>query len=377
MWRDFGEAMIYIYADGASRGNPGPASYGVSIVTEQGEVIAEFGEPLGVRTNNYAEYQGVIAALRYLSSAQYRDITIRMDSKLVIEQLSGRWKVKSEDMRELVSEASRLLGPFTAQLQWIPREQNSRADELANMALDGKMIDFAPAKLELSGIQPRSIRAPRQHVEPTTIVLVRHGHTKMTERDLIAGGDGADPELSELGLQDARSAALAIGPLLEFNKLPLPEVVIHSPMTRTTQTASEVAKALSVEMKADARLREIGFGSWNGEEMTTITAENPDLVKSWQGSLTVKPEGGESIADLVGRISPLIAELSELYSGKTVVLVSHMMPIRTVTALSAKGSDSLFWSVNFAPGSVSILRFFGTDFAEQFVINSCHHLISD
>ena len=369
--------MIFIYADGASRGNPGPASYGVSIVSATGEIIAEFGEALGVRTNNYAEYQGVIAALRYLSGTDYREITIRMDSKLVIEQLSGRWKVKSEDMRELVSEASRLLGPFQATLEWIPREQNSRADELANMALDGKAIEFAPAELELAGIQPRSIRAPRQRVEPTTIVLVRHGHTKMTERDLIAGGDGSDPELSELGFLDAKAAASAISPLLEFNKLPPAGLVIHSPMVRTTQTAAEIARELNLSVQSDERLREIGFGDWNGQEMTVIAQEQPEFVHAWQGSMAVKPDGGESIADLRDRITPLLRELTEKYSGKTVVLVSHMMPIRTITALSAKGSDSLYWSVNFAPGSVSILRFFGTEFAEQFVINSCHHLISD
>lgn len=369
--------MIFIYADGASRGNPGPASYGVSIVSDNGEIIAEFGEVLGVRTNNYAEYQGVIAALRYLSGTNHRVITIRMDSKLVIEQLSGRWKVKSEDMRELVAEASRLLGPFTATLEWIPREQNSRADELANRALDGEAIDFAPAQLELAGVQPRSIRAPRQVNEPTTIVLVRHGHTKMTERDLIAGGDGDDPELSELGLMDAQGAAKAIAPLLEFNRLPPAELVIHSPMVRTTQTAGVVAAELGVPLAQDERLREIGFGSWNGQEMTIIAQDNPELVRSWQGSMSVKPDGGESIADLRDRIQPLLNEITQEYSGKTVVLVSHMMPIRTIAALSAKGSDSLFWSVNFAPGSVSILRFFGTEFAEQFVINSCHHLISD
>lgn len=369
--------MIFVYADGASRGNPGPASYGVSIVTEQGEVIAEFGESLGVRTNNYAEYQGVIAALRYLSDTPHRQITIRMDSKLVIEQLSGRWKVKSEDMRELVAEASQLLGPFQASLEWIPREQNSRADALANQALDGGVPDFTPAHIELAGIQPRSIRAPRQVAEPVTIVLVRHGHTKMTERNLIAGGDGDDPELSELGLRDAGAAAQAIRPLLDFNSLPEVAAVIHSPMVRTTQTAMVVANQLSAPMHSDDRLREIGFGSWNGQEMTVITGQNPDFVRSWQGSMSVKPDGGESIDDLTARIKPLIAELAETYNGKTVVLVSHMMPIRTITALSAPGSNSLYWNVNFAPGSVSIIRFFGLNFAEQFNINSCQHLITD
>jgi ribonuclease H / adenosylcobalamin/alpha-ribazole phosphatase len=369
--------MIFIYCDGASRGNPGPASYGVSIVDSHGTVIAEFGEKLGVRTNNYAEYQGVIAALRYLSGTDFREITIRMDSKLVIEQLSGRWKVKSLDMRELVAEASRLLGPFDATLEWIPREQNSRADELANQALDGEVPEFEAAEIELAGIQPRSIRAPRQTDEPVTLVLVRHGHTKMTERDLIAGGDGDDPELSELGLLDAQAAASVIPSLLEFFKLPEAAEIIHSPMVRTTQTAQAISRELSLPLRTDERLREIGFGSWNGREMTAINSEYPELVRSWQGSMTVSPENGESIANLVSRISPLVKELAETQSGKTVVLVSHMMPVRTICALSAKGADSLYWGTNFSPGSVSIVRFFGTDFAEQFVINSCQHLFSD
>ena len=377
MHRDSGAFMIYIYCDGASRGNPGPASYGVSIIDEHGVVIAEFGEQLGVRTNNYAEYQGVIAALRFLSSTDYREITVRMDSKLVIEQLSGRWKVKSPDMRELVSEASRLLAPFNAVLEWIPREQNSRADALANQALDGEALDYEPAQIELAGIQPRSIRAPRQTREPVTLVLVRHGHTKVTEKDLIAGGDGSDPELSELGHLDAAAAAGAIPKLLEYFKLPPASKIIHSPMTRTTQTAQRIALELGLKLEQDERLREIGFGSWNGQDMTTITSENPELVKKWQGSTSVKPDGGESIDDLISRIEPLISELTSGSSGETIVLVSHMMPVRTISALSARGTQNLFWSTNFSPGSVSIVRFFGPEFAEQFVINSCQHLISD
>lgn len=369
--------MIFVYCDGASRGNPGPASYGVSIVDDGGAIVAEFGEQLGIRTNNYAEYQGVIAALRYLSTTAHRDVTIRMDSKLVIEQLAGRWKVKSPDMRELVAEASRLLGPFRATLQWIPREENSRADELANQALDGSVAEFAAAEIELAGVQPRSIRAPRQSKEPVTLVLVRHGHTRVTERDLIAGGDGSDPELSELGIMDARAAAKAIPALLEYFKLPAASTIIHSPMVRTTQTAQIISNQVPVGLEQDERLREIGFGNWNGQEMTAITAEKPDFVRSWQGSMSVKPENGESIDDLVARVHPLIEELCETRSGETVVLVSHMMPVRVIAALSAKGAPSLYWSTNFSPGSVSIVRFFGPDFAEQFVINSCQHLITD
>jgi len=368
--------MLYIYADGASRGNPGPASYGVSIVDEAGTVIAEFGEKLGVRTNNYAEYQGVIAALRYLSKTEYRDITIRMDSKLVIEQLSGRWKVKSPDMRELVVEASKLLAPFNAVLEWIPRESNSRADELANLALDSGDFQTIDVDIELAAVQPRSIRAPRQTQEPVTIVMVRHGHTAATEKDLISGGDGSDPELSALGLSDANSVSKAIAPLLDFYSLPAASVILHSPMRRTSQTASAIAQALDLPLKSEPRLREIGFGDWDGVPMTTIESEKADLVARWRGSLTEKPTGGESIESLVARIRPLVGELAKELSGLSVVLVSHMMPIRAITALSAPGANSLFWGANFSPGSVTIVRFFGLDFAEQFVLNSCQHLIS-
>lgn len=369
--------MIFVYADGASRGNPGPASYGVSVVDASGNAIAEFGEQLGIRTNNYAEYQGVIAALRYLSTTQYRQITIRMDSKLVIEQLSGRWKVKSDDMRELVGEASRLLGPFEAKLEWIPREQNSRADAMANEALDGGDFQTVASAKELSAVQPRSIRAPRQHVEPLTLVLVRHGHTAATERDLISGGDGNDPALSGLGEQDAKAASLAIGPLLEFHGLSAPSAILHSPMLRTTQTAQAIGLQLGVSLRPDARLREVSFGSWDGLEMTTLEAEHSNSISGWRGSMSATPPGGESIEDLKGRIAPLLDELLSQFEGQTVVLVSHMMPIRTVTAMSLPGSESIYWSYNFSPGGISVLRFFGSKFAEQFVLNSCQHLISD
>jgi probable phosphoglycerate mutase len=369
--------MIFVYADGASRGNPGPASYGVSIVDSAGNTIAEFGEQLGIRTNNYAEYQGVIAALRYLSTTEHRQITIRMDSKLVVEQLSGRWKVKSDDMRELVGEASRLLGPFEAKLEWIPREQNFRADQMANQALDGGDFQTVPSSIELSAVQPRSIRAPRQHIEPLTLVLVRHGHTAATERDLIAGGTGNDPVLSELGEQDARAAAEAVGPLLEFFGLSVPSLVLHSPMLRTSQTASRIGTHIGVALQSDERLREISFGSWDGLEMTTLESEHPDSIANWRGSMSVRPPGGESILDLKDRVSSLVTDLVDRHAGQTVVLVSHMMPIRAITALSLPGAESIFWSYNFSPGGISILRFFGSKFAEQFVLNSCQHLISD
>ena len=105
---------------------------------DTGEVIAEDGTTIGVATNNVAEYSGLIAGLRLAAGvAPDADIEVRMDSKLVVEQMSGRWKIKHPDMRPLAAEANRL-APSGTTYTWVPREQNKHADRLANEALDGK-----------------------------------------------------------------------------------------------------------------------------------------------------------------------------------------------------------------------------------------------
>ena len=182
--------MIFLYADGASRGNPGPAAYGVHICDDSGNTLADLGEALGIATNNQAEYSAVIAGLRYLSQTSYRSVTIRMDSKLVVEQLAGNWKINNPQLRELADQAKELLRDFEHQLEWIPRDQNFKADANANLALDeGNFSSTAAAELELASVQPRSIRAPRQYVEPTTIIVVRHGHTENTENVIWCPGE--------------------------------------------------------------------------------------------------------------------------------------------------------------------------------------------
>jgi ribonuclease H / adenosylcobalamin/alpha-ribazole phosphatase len=129
---------VVIEADGGSRGNPGPAAYGAVLKdADTGEVIAEDASTIGVASNNVAEYSGLIAGLRLAEEfAPEADIEVRMDSKLVVEQMSGRWKIKHASMRPLAMEANRL-APFGTTYTWMPREQNKHADRLANEALDG------------------------------------------------------------------------------------------------------------------------------------------------------------------------------------------------------------------------------------------------
>ncbi|MET9362477.1 bifunctional RNase H/acid phosphatase [Streptomyces sp. NPDC006632] len=127
-----------VEADGGSRGNPGPAGYGAVVLDPTtGETLAEAAEFIGVATNNVAEYKGLIAGLR---AARELDpaarVRVRMDSKLVVEQMSGRWKIKHPDMKPLAAEAGRILPPSQVTYEWIPRERNKHADRLANEAMD-------------------------------------------------------------------------------------------------------------------------------------------------------------------------------------------------------------------------------------------------
>jgi ribonuclease H / adenosylcobalamin/alpha-ribazole phosphatase len=130
---------LLIEADGGSRGNPGTAGYGAVVrdaVTR--EVLAELSEPIGHATNNVAEYSGLVAGLRAAGKlAPGSPAEVRMDSKLVVEQMSGRWQIKHPGLRALAAEArqaARALGRVT--YIWVPRERNKHADRLANEAMD-------------------------------------------------------------------------------------------------------------------------------------------------------------------------------------------------------------------------------------------------
>lgn len=129
---------LIIEADGASRGNPGEASGGAVVIDPQtSAVIARAGVLCGVASNNVAEYRGMIEGIKAaLELSPGAHLHIRMDSKLVVEQMSGRWKIKHPDMQNLARQARELLAQSSVVFEWIPREENSRADAAANQALD-------------------------------------------------------------------------------------------------------------------------------------------------------------------------------------------------------------------------------------------------
>ena len=130
---------LVVEADGGSRGNPGPAGYGAVVrdaVT--GEVLAEVSDSLGRATNNVAEYSGLIAGLQAAArAARGADVEVRMDSKLVVEQMSGRWQIKHPAMRPLAAQARQAAAALgRVSYTWVPRSRNAHADRLANQAMD-------------------------------------------------------------------------------------------------------------------------------------------------------------------------------------------------------------------------------------------------
>ena len=162
-------------------------------------MIAEDGTTIGVASNNVAEYHGLIAGLRMAADlAPDADVEVRMDSKLVVEQMSGNWKIKHPDMKPLAIEANRL-APFGTTYTWIPREQNKYADRLVNEALDGKRSGVTVAVRE-QGVPPTEAEESGgdEETEPswlawrrqvaTTLVLVRHGVTDHTRERRFSGG---------------------------------------------------------------------------------------------------------------------------------------------------------------------------------------------
>jgi probable phosphoglycerate mutase len=372
---------LIIEADGGSRGNPGISGAGAVVIDQaSGSVIREISEPVGIATNNVAEYTALVLALE----AAYEidpgaSVLVRMDSKLVVEQMSGRWKIKHPDMQTLGAKVQKLIAGKDVEFVWIPREQNSLADALANKAMDFSPEPLASA-VEFNLSEPSSIRAPRPLVSvATTLILVRHGRTALTESRKISGGTGENPDLSPLGQQDARQVAeelSLVGSSGNFGFLAKPTVVIHSPVARALQTAQAIGKRLSLPLVADADLSEIGFGDWDGLTNEEVFTGFEEQYNAWRGSFEVAPPKGESLKDFDARIKKSFNQILETFSGQTVVVVAHVMPIRALLRIANDSSVAGFWRPNIGPASISIARYFGNEAAEVVCMNSTSHLSS-
>jgi len=204
---------VIVEADGGSRGNPGPAGYGSVVWTaDHSTVLAESKQAIGRATNNVAEYRGLITGLAEAANLGATEVAVSMDSKLVVEQMSGRWQVKHPELAQLHAQARALASRFDrVSYSWVPRERNSHADRLANEAMD------AAATAETSAepvVEPAKTGATQPPSAPgwtgdrgaaTRLLLLRHGETELSVERRYSGR--GNPALTQLGWRQADAAA--------------------------------------------------------------------------------------------------------------------------------------------------------------------------
>ncbi|MEV7183402.1 bifunctional RNase H/acid phosphatase [Kitasatospora sp. NPDC093102] len=373
-------ARFIVEADGGSRGNPGPAGYGAVVRDgDTGQIVAEAAEFIGHATNNVAEYKGLIAGLR---AARELDpdasVDVRMDSKLVVEQMSGRWKIKHPDMQPLAAEARTLFPRGRVTYTWIPRERNKDADRLANEAMDaGKAgrqwepkASRTAAEPPLETVAPKAgWTAPADLGTPTTFVLLRHGETPLTPEKRFSGSGGSDPELSDKGRWQAERAAEALAARGSV------QAVVASPMRRTRQTAETVAARLGLEVRYEDGLREVDFGDWEGLTFAEVRERYPDDLTAWLGSAKARPTGsGESFATLTHRAGIARDKILARYAGKTVLVVSHVSPIKTLVRLALGAPPDSMYRMELSAASICAVQYYADGNASLRLLNDTSHL---
>ena len=354
---------VVIEADGGSRGNPGPAAYGAVLKdAETGEVLAEDGTPIGIASNNVAEYSGLIAGLRLAAElAPAARIEVRMDSKLVVEQMSGRWQVKHPAMKPLFAEAKEL-APAGTVYTWVPRERNKHADRLANEALDGIRHGVTVAErgdgslvAEIESVRTEApARGWSRPGAATTLILLRHGVTPHTLEKRFSGGlASANPPLSDDGRAQIRAAAEWLSPLGDRIG-----AIVASPVRRTRESAEIAAGVLGKEVTEEHGFAEMEFGEWDGLTFAEVGERYPGELERWLGSLDEAPRGGESFRTVQKRVLAGLDRLLERYHGQTVLVVSHVTPIKTLVARALEAELDAVYRMELAPASICVITFY-------------------
>lgn len=432
---------LSVECDGGSRGNPGPAGTGSSVKDAAGVEVGCVWQFIKHATNNVAEYQGLINGLNLAVEIAGQQgvkpgslsVDVRMDSKLVVEQMSGRWKIKHPDMKPLAQEVKRIEGKLAqVTYTWVPRAQNARADELANRAMDdregGQWIDEElaaagsaatassaedaegadmlfdldqpsddaaagakreePAKTNTAATttakkntaetqredeepQPAGVSptAWMGKTEPTTLLLLRHGQTELN-RDGKYSGRG-NPELTDLGKKQIAHAARHISERGDV------DVILSSPLGRCQETARAAAEALGMGKDAittDEAIIEMDFGTWEGRRFVEIQEDHPEAHRECFNYATAAPHGGESPEQVYRRVSEFVDRVIAEYPGKTVLVVTHMMPIKSVLRRALGTGGEIYRSLHLDVASLSVADFLPNGAGVVRLVNESYYL---
>jgi len=385
-----GVERVFVVADGGSRGNPGPAGYGAAVLHPAGAVLAERAAGLGRVTNNVAEYSGMIAGLEAAIELGARRVDVRMDSKLVVEQMSGRWKVKHPDLRPLAARAAELVaGLDEVTFSWVPRHQNSHADRLANEAMDAQAAgrtwelrtgpDSPPAAAPPAaappaagptspgaGVQPEercgdgqgdpaagppSVQSLPPGARPgsTTLLVVRHGQTTWGAQSRFAGRQ--DVPLTDRGLAEAAAVAARLAP---FNVT----AVVTSPLRRCRDTAEIIAGATGLPAEAvecDDDLLDGTLGEWSGFTAAEIAGKWPTEFEAWRSDPDASPPGGESFSVIRGRVRQAVRRVLDEHHGEVVALVTHAAAAKMLVVAALGVSSAVAYRTRIDNCSISMI----------------------
>ncbi|MFM7147570.1 MAG: bifunctional RNase H/acid phosphatase [Actinomycetales bacterium] len=391
---------LIVEADGGSRGNPGPAAYGAVVrdgVT--GAILVETAGFIGTASNNVAEYQGAIAGLEQARLIDAQAIVeVRLDSKLIVEQMSGRWQIKHPDMRDLAKQARAVLPPSQVSYLWVGREQNQRADALVNHALDEAAAgntDLLLRRLEdpHAGLLPEADdvvgTAEEAHVQalveqvtrppnrmigwtdlgpPTVTLLARHGATEFSLAKRFSGRGGLDVPLADLGLQQAQALAdeLALRDGID--------AIVSSPLLRAQQTAAIAAARLGLRVSVDDDLAECDFGDWDGLTFSDVQQGWPEAMDEWLASVDVAPPNGESFAACRQRVDAARRRIVEQHQGERVLVVAHVTPIKLLVGLAVDAPLHSLYRMELSPCSLTTLAWFPDGNASMFSFSESAHL---
>jgi len=399
---------LVVEADGGSRGNPGPSAYGAVVRDPAtGKALVELADHLGTTTNNVAEYTGLLEGLRAaLEVDPDALIEARLDSKLVVEQMSGRWAIKNDALRRIALAARDLVDRERVTYTWVPREKNKAADALANESMDnvergrsGRVrrilrdaedaggLDTSAGSLSPeeaattldaevldSGTVQGGARRPRPAIvgwgpdlgPPTVTLVVRHGVTAHSlERKFSGSGTTFDPPLVAEGIAQAELAAA------ELERRGGGDVLVCSPMLRTRQTAEILGAAIGLVPVVVEGLQEGDFGDWDGFTFGEVMARWPQEMSAWLSSPDVAPPGGESLRQIAARVSLALDQVLTAHPGRKVIVAAHVGTIRAMTARALGSPLESMNRMELAPASITTLTWYGDgnasmrSFAEQ------------
>jgi probable phosphoglycerate mutase len=364
---------VVIEADGGSRGNPGPAGYGAVVRdAETHEVLRECAGGIGIASNNVAEYRGLIAGLEAAVDLGATDVEVRMDSKLVVMQMSGEWKVKHPDMQLLAKQAAAVLREIPhAHFQHIPRAMNSHADRLANEAMDdqaaGREWQPRPPGTTVKAAKPRNTlygwSAP---AGPATIAaILRHGETPLSVEKRFSGrGEAA---LTDRGAAQAEAAAMRLAGLGL-------DVIVSSPLRRTRQTAEIVAAKAGVDVVIEDGFAETDFGEWEGATFGEISQRSPEALQEWLADPNIAPPGGESMAATAKRIVAARQRTIAAYPDQKVLVVTHVTPIKLMLRDALDAPLHSVFRIHIDPASVSLIDWRAEGPSVVRLVNDISHL---